>query len=186
MTLQPWKLKQSRYILKDRWITIRADTCETSDGRIIDPYYIQEPSDWVHVVAFDGEDRILVTRQYRHGIGEICTEIPCGVLEDGEIPVTGMQRELLEETGCAAESFHELPSFSPNPARYANKVYPFFAMGVRKIQEPAFDANEEIEFEFLPLSQILELIDSGKFQQALHIATLFAALRKRGLVSLKA
>jgi 8-oxo-dGTP pyrophosphatase MutT (NUDIX family) len=182
MTLQPWKIKQSRYVLKDRWITIRSDTCETADGRIIGPYYVEEPSDWVHVVAFDDQDRILVTRQYRHGLGEVCTEIPCGALEIGEVPVVGMQRELLEETGCSAESFHELPSFSPNPARYANRIHPFFAMGVRQIQKPHLDENEEIEFEFLSVSQVLELVDSGDFQQPLHIATLFATLRKRGFI----
>lgn len=163
-------------------MTIRADICETADGRIIDPYYVQEPSDWVHVVAFDKQDRILVTRQYRHGLGEVCTEIPCGALEDQEDPLTGVQRELLEETGCEAELYQALPSFSPNPARYANKIHPFFAMGVRQVQAPKFDENEEVEFEFLSISQVLQLIDSGDFQQPLHVATLFATLRKRGLM----
>jgi hypothetical protein len=50
------------------------------------------------------------------------------------------------------------------------------------VQQQQLDATEDIEFEFLPLSAVLSLIDSGAFSQALHVSGLFLALRKRGMI----
>jgi len=100
MTVKPWKILKSTYLIKDRWRTVRADRCETENGVLVDPFYVLEKQDWVHVVAFDSEDRVLIIRQYRHGVEQICAEIPCGVLEDSDrSPLEGIKRELLEETG---------------------------------------------------------------------------------------
>jgi len=81
MPLAPWKTLSSRYIIRDRWMTLRADRCETAAGVVIDPYYVQEPEDWVQVVAFDPADKILMIRQYRHAAGLISNELPCGGIE---------------------------------------------------------------------------------------------------------
>lgn len=185
MTIRPWKTHTSRYVLEDKWIKVRADRCETSDGTIIEPYYVQEPSDWVHVIAFDSQDRILITRQYRHGSQSIVTEIPCGCVEPGEEPLAAMQRELLEETGCEAEIYEQLPAVSPNPARYANKVFPFIALETRQVGLQHLDISENIEFEFVTVPTLLSWIDDGHFQQPLHIASVFLTLRKRAMLTLR-
>ena len=177
----PWKTLSSRYIVRDRWMTLRADRCVTAGGVILDPYYVQEPADWVQVVAFDTEDRILLVRQYRHGAGIISTEIPVGVMEQGESAAEAAARELLEETGCAAEKLEALAVMSPNPARYSNRIHSFIATHTQKIQQQQLDETEEIEFEFLSIPEVLDLIYSGSFPQALQVGTLFLALRKRGL-----
>lgn len=178
----PWKTLSSRYLVRDRWMTLRADRCETAAGIVIDPYYVQEPEDWAQVVAFDAADRILVIRQYRHGAKSIFTELPCGGIEQGEPPERAAARELLEETGCVADTLKALPVMSPNPARYSNRIHTFIASGTRHVQQQQLDATEDIEFEFLPLPQVLSLIDSGSFSQALHVSGLFLALRGRGLI----
>jgi 8-oxo-dGTP pyrophosphatase MutT (NUDIX family) len=178
----PWKTLSSRYLVRDRWMTLRADRCETATGIVIDPYYVQEPEDWAQVVAFDAADRILVIRQYRHGAKSIFTELPCGGIEQGEPPERAAARELLEETGCVADTLKALSVMSPNPARYSNRIHTFIASGTRHVQQQQLDATEDIEFEFLPLPQVLSLIDSGSFSQALHVSGLFLALRGRGLI----
>jgi 8-oxo-dGTP pyrophosphatase MutT (NUDIX family) len=182
MTLIPWKTIASRKIIQDKWIKLRADKCETAQGKIVDPYYVQESADWVHVVAFDAQDQILITRQYRHGAGIISVEIPCGVVEDGEDPADAMRRELLEETGCTIASLEPLGVLSPNPARYSNRLFPFVALGTRVEHQQNLDHSEDIEFEFVPINKVLSLIDSGSFKQALHIATILLALRNRGFL----
>ena len=52
-----WLTKTSRYILEDKWISMRADVCETAEGVVVDPYYVMESSDWVHIAAFDKDNR---------------------------------------------------------------------------------------------------------------------------------
>ncbi len=48
-----WTVNHSRYVLRDRWITVRADDCVTSQGVEIAPFYVLEYLGWVHVVALD-------------------------------------------------------------------------------------------------------------------------------------
>jgi 8-oxo-dGTP pyrophosphatase MutT (NUDIX family) len=182
MAITPWKTAGSRYLVRDRWMTLRADHCETASGNVVEPFYIQEVEDWIQVVAFDAQDRILLTRQYRHGAGLICTELPCGVIEHGETPDQAAARELLEETGCTAVHWQPLPVLSPNPARYTNRIHAFIATGARQVQPQRLDETEEIEFEFRTIPEVLALIDTGTFAQALHVASLFLALRRRGLI----
>jgi 8-oxo-dGTP pyrophosphatase MutT (NUDIX family) len=178
----PWKTLASRYLVRDRWMKLRADRCETANGTVLDPYYVQEVDDWAQVVAFDPADRVLVIRQYRHGAGRVFTELPCGGIEQGEPPIEAASRELLEETGCTAESLEALPVTFPNPARYNNRIFTFLAAGARHVQPQQLDAAEDIEFEFLPLAEVLSLINSGSFSQALHVSGLFLALRQRGMI----
>jgi 8-oxo-dGTP pyrophosphatase MutT (NUDIX family) len=162
-------------------MTLRADRCETEAGVVVDPYYVQEPEDWVQVVAFDTRDRVLVNRQYRHGAGLVSTELPSGVVDRGETAAQAASRELLEETGCTAQTWQPLPVLSPNPARYSNRLHTFVAAGTQRVQEQRLDETEVIEFEFLTIPEVLTLIDAGSFPQALHVAGLFLALRSRGL-----
>src|ERR1700760_4268656 len=116
MTVRPWKITESRYVVRDRWMKLRADRCETADGKVVEPYYVQEPEDWIAVVAFDDQDRILLNKQYRHGAGLVIPGLPSGVVDQGEDRAGAASRELLEETGCIAEKWVALPVLSPNPA----------------------------------------------------------------------
>jgi len=122
-----------------------------------------------------------VIRQYRHGAKSIFTELPCGGIEQGEPPERAAARELLEETGCVADTLKALPVMSPNPARYSNRIHTFIASGTRHVQQQQLDARRTLS-RIPPLPQVLSLIDSGSFSQALHVSGLFLALRGRGLI----
>ncbi len=148
---------------------------------MVDPYYVLEPPDWVQIVAFDRQDRILLIQQYRHGAGTISSELPSGKIEVGETPVDAARRELLEETGCIAQTLQLLPVLSPNAASHSNMMYSFVALNTELVREQQLDATEEIEFGFVPIREVLAMIDGGGFSQALHVAYLFLALRERRL-----
>ena len=158
-------------------MNLRSDECETCDGHIIDPYYVIDCMDWVHIVPFDHEGRLLVTRQYRHGNADIQWEIPGGCIDaDDPSPLVAAKRELLEETGCMAEHYTELPRIFANPARQSNRVYAFRASGVTMEADPKFDATEVIQYEFIPVEEAMDRIRNGQFQNSLLIASLMMAL----------
>ena len=180
MSLKPWTVERSRYLMHDRWLTVRVDDCHTESGETVAPYYVLEYPDWAHVVAFDEQERLLIIRQYRHGAGRVCAELPGGIVDAGEPPLAAAQRELREETGYGGGTWETLAAFSPNPATHTNTQHSLLARGITRLSEPRLDAAEEIEVEFVSVSSVLEMIRRGEFAQGLHIASVLLALRQSG------
>jgi len=177
--ITPWDVKSSKIILEDRWIKVRVDECVTSSGIVISPYYVLEYPDWVHMVVVDDKKQVLITEQYRHGLKRASFELPCGTQEKKDKnPLEAAKRELLEEAGFIG-NFILAGQVSPNPATHTNIIYTFLVTNpVRKIQ-PHDDPSEVLNFKFININQVFELIDKGEFQQALHISSLILGLRKQ-------
>jgi len=176
--IKPWKVTRSRYVLSDKWIKVRADDCETSDGIKISPYYVLECQDWVHMVVVNKKGQILITEQYRHGAGKIGHEIPCGTIDsEDKNPLDAAKRELLEETGYTGD-FSLVGEVSPNTAKNSNKIFIFLVKNPSKCNEPQEDHTEVINCKFIDKDKVWKMIEQGKFQQALCVASLAIALRK--------
>ncbi len=75
-----WTLLSSKYVVKDRWISVRADTYQMPNGRIIEPYYVLEYPTWVNVVALTKSKEVVLVKQYRPGIQKTVLELPCGAM----------------------------------------------------------------------------------------------------------
>ena len=178
---KPWTVAASNYLLQDKWLTVRADQCRTARGVTVDPYYVLEYPDWVQVVAFDADDRILVTQQYRHAAGSVCLELPCGSVEEADgTPLAAAQRELLEETGYASDCFECVGCFSPNPATHTNALHCFIAHNVYCSQQAAQDEMEDVSSCFMSVEEIMAAIGTSQFAQALHISSLLLSLKHVG------
>ena len=176
-----WKLLQSAYIIQDRWLSLRADTCQLPNGRTVAPYYVLEYPPWVNVVALTKDEHVVLVRQYRHGVQQTVVELPSGTVEQTDAsPLAAMKRELLEETGYAGEVWYETGKLSPNSANHTNLTYCFLAMGVTRIAEPLADDTEHIETVFMPLVEVVRVASNGGLLQALHIGALFFALHVLG------
>ncbi len=172
-----WKLVESAYVLQDRWLSLRADTCQLPSGHTLAPYYVLEYPAWVNVVAITPDHHLVLVRQYRHGIQQTVVELPCGTVEAGDSsPLAAMQRELLEETGYAGTHMVETGRLSPNAATHANWTYCFLATGVELVAAPVPDATEAVETVLMPLSEVVGWARRGGLTQALHVGALFLAL----------
>ena len=182
--LKPWTVTASRIVLADRWIRVRADSCLAATGDVIDPFYVLEYSDWVHVVALTDDDRLVMNRQYRHAAGEVHLELPGGVLDAADAdPVAGGRREFREETGFGAREFRHVVSLRPNPATHTNRVHTVLALGAAPEGAQSFDNGEEIAVELIPVPEVLRVIREGEVQQSTHVASLLLALAAAGRVT---
>lgn len=176
-----WKILQSETLLRDRWIDLRADRCVTPQGAEITPYYVLSYPDWINVVAITSEDHLVLVRQYRHGAGRVCLELPSGGVEAGESPEMTARRELAEETGYVSERWQLLSSLSPNPASHANRVHSFLALDAQPFTHRQLDKGEEgLSVELCPVPQILGQLSTGGLDQAMHVSALLLALMKLG------
>ncbi len=172
-----WKTRSTKYILQDKWISLRADSCIMPDGKIIEPYYVLEYPDWINIVPLTPDNEVIFTKQYRHGIKQTILEIPCGAIEPSDrSPADAAKRELLEETGYSSDDLIELCKLSPNPANHTNTTHCFLARNAIKNSKQALDPTEQIEIQKIPLPEVMSLLKSNQIPQTLHVSALFYAL----------
>ncbi len=175
MTLKPWKILESNY-LRPR---IRIDTCELPNGKVFEPMVLEFRT-WANVLAITKDKQAVLVRQYRHGVQEVLLELPGGIVEDGEDPMDGIRRELLEETGYSASNIVEVGVVYPNPANQTNRLYCFLAMDVEQVGVQNLDDGEDIDVQLLPLDELTSIFKRGGFPHALHVAVLFHAFAYMG------
>lgn len=168
-----WKIVSTEYLVKRPWLTARRDVVQLPDGRINPEYYVLEYPDWVNVIAITKDRRMVLERQYRHGLGKTCFELPCGVIEKGETPLEAAKRELLEETGYAGGEWKQWMTLSPNPSTSNNLTHSFLAVGVEKVSGQHLDATEDIEVSLQDIGFVRELLDNNQILQALMAAPLW-------------
>lgn len=168
-----WKTLKSEYLFHRPWLTARRDTCEMPDGRINNEYYVLEYPTWVHVVAVTKEGRMVIIRQYRHGLGRTCYEIVAGCAEEGEDPLEAAKRELREETGYTGGEWHEAMTFSCNASMMNNITHSYVAVGVELTDTQHLDATEDIEVYTFTPDEVKDMLLRGEFMQASMLAALY-------------
>ena len=111
-------------LLERPWLKLREDRV-TLPGRIeAFDFHVVEMPEWVGILAVTEHEQVLFVEQYRHGCGRVSLELPAGVIDPGEHPLAAAQRELLEETGYAAEDWRPLiAAFArTEPLQYARPL----------------------------------------------------------------
>jgi 8-oxo-dGTP pyrophosphatase MutT (NUDIX family) len=181
----PWTTLESRTLIDDRWINLRADRLRNDKGEELAPWYVLGYPDWAVVVPLTADDRLVLIRQWRHAVQSWCLELPGGVMDPGEKdPVATARRELLEETGHAAESWRYLYAAWPNPAIQTNRLHVVLATSATEIAPVAHEAGESIQVETWPVGEVLAGIGTGAFGQAMHVGAILAGLAAAGRIRL--
>ena len=176
-----WKTLSSEYLFNDLWFTVRKDTCERPDGKIVTPYYVYEFPAWVTALALTKEGEIILEKQYRHAIGETSYELPGGCVDDSDTSLqVAIARELQEETGYRFTSFEYLGKTCANPSTNNNWMHMFLAKGGERMSEQQLDDDEDIEVHLVSMDKLKELLATNQIIQSMHITTCFYALRQLG------
>lgn len=171
--MKPWTILNSRPVFKDRFLSLRTDTCQRDDGHVVPAYHVLGFSDWVTVVALTDAGNIVLVREYRHGAGAVMLGLPGGVSEPGESDWAAVAaRELAEETGYNAPVWVPLGTCFPNPATQNNHLHYFLALGARPNAGQSLDGNEQIEVVEIPYNEFF-VYETLPLQHALHAAALF-------------
>lgn len=162
-------------------MALRGETYRLPDGRTAGPFRVLDYPDWVNVLALTREGRVVLVRQYRPGPKKVTLELPGGAVEPDEQSLeAAMRRELAEETGYGGGTITYLAGLSPNSASHTNRVHSFLATDVECIGDLRPDDTEFLEVVLLPLDEVIETAVQGGLDQAMHLATLFLALKKLG------
>jgi 8-oxo-dGTP pyrophosphatase MutT (NUDIX family) len=135
-------------------------------------FFVLDAPDWVNVVAVTTSGEIVLVRQYRYGIEGVSLEVPGGLMDQGEDPITAARRELLEETGYSGGVARTLGRVHPNPAIQNNHCHLVCIEGVEPGGLLGWDEHEEIEVEILPAAEVFKRVRSGEITHALAVNAL--------------
>ena len=177
MTTERWQRKTRETVLDSPWMRVYKDKYILPDGQQIPDYFIWESGDSALCVCRIGEDKILLTRQYRPGIEKYTVCHPGGRLESSDAsPVSGAIRELLEETGYSPQKVISLGTFGQVPAITPNRVHIFLVQCEPLPNQPTPEPSEKIDVELVPIPKLKELIASGDMDCIACVAASYLAL----------
>lgn len=168
-----WEVISSEYVCRRPWLTARKDCLRLPDGRINPEFYVLEYPDWVNVIAIDRQGRHIMVRQYRHGLGQMSTELCAGVMEEGETPEQAARRELAEETGYTGGRWSLQCVISGNPSCTNNLTYCFLAEDVELTESQHLDPTESLSVMLMSADELLELMKADEMKQSLMLAPLW-------------
>jgi 8-oxo-dGTP pyrophosphatase MutT (NUDIX family) len=175
VVIEPWQVLESKYSYRDPWLAVRSDTVRVPNGTVLSPYHTIEFPEWVCAVALTPQQEVLLIEEYRHGVKRLSFELPCGAPDhDGEDVLDAMKRELLEETGFAAQEWHALGSSTANTARQNNRVHAFLALDVRRVSDQKLDPGEVIRAHLVPWAKFVADLAEGRLEiPGLQLAALW-------------
>lgn len=174
MNVEKWKTLASEYFYKTPFGNLRKDTCELSNGIIINDYYVNEYADWVNAVVITEDNKIVLVEQYRHAGNDFFLEIPAGKIEENETHEEGILREVREETGFASKSAPvKLGEYIVNPATQTNKIITYLIQDAYKATEQTLDSTEEIEVKLVDFNDFSRLIRAGEIKTQLFTASAY-------------
>lgn len=142
----------------------------------------------VAVVALDEQGRVVLVYQYRHPFGRRLWELPAGLLDmSGEPPHVSAARELEEEAGLAADSWHTLVDLDTAAGFSDESVRVFLATGLRDVGRPEGEHEEaDLTVERVALDEAVAKVYSGEIVNSISVAGILAAHAMPGIDALRA
>ena len=149
----------------------------TSD-EVLEPSHIRTRRDIVRhpgsavVLAVDDsrpEARVLLEYQYRYAADQFLWELPAGRVDKGEAELMAAKRELLEETGYTAKRWELALKYYASPGFLDETMAIYLARDLSRGKAQPED-DEAIRIRFVPLSDVVHKIMSGKIRDGKTIA----------------
>ena len=156
-----------------RYLKVKRQSPTTKE---IGEFDIVQCFNWVNVIAITPDEKIVLIKQYRHGIDKVTIEIPGGAVNFNEDKLLAAKRELQEETGYTSENWKMLGKVDANPAFMKNHCETYLALDAIKTHQQNLDPFEEIDVFLEDQKKMVELIKNGEITHSLIVAAWFLYL----------
>jgi 8-oxo-dGTP pyrophosphatase MutT (NUDIX family) len=177
MTAEPkraseWTIHGERVVDDTRRAVLSIADVELPDGVRFEQYVLRVPSAAM-VIVVDDDERVLMMWRHRFIVNRWVWELPGGYLDPAEDPAMCAARETEEETGWRPRSMERLITFQPMVGTIDQENIVFLARG-GDFTGAAPDINEAELINWIPLSEVQQLIEEGSIVGAGSISGLLA------------
>ncbi len=174
--LRHWTVRSSTYRVNEPFLRVRSDTVELPDGTVIENYFVRESRGFAIVAAITPDRRIVLVRQYKHGIAQIVLELPAGMIDPGEAPEACAIRELAEETGYAGEPPRLLRTLFADPTSSNASFHVFLIENAVPKFAQSLDTTEAIVVETVTIQELHTAVRDGRIGSGSQVAAVYVAL----------
>jgi 8-oxo-dGDP phosphatase len=160
----------SREIYANPWMTIREDTFVRPDGGQ-GIYGVVDKPHYALVIALEGDSMMLV-EQFRYPIGLRRWEFPQGTAPDRATmdPAELAARELREETGLTARSWHPLGLLDVAPGLSSQRGRAFLATDLDAGEPDREDTEADMRAAWVRRAEFEDMVRAGEITDAQSIA----------------
>ncbi len=132
-------------------------------------------ADTALLIPVTEDNKIIVTHQEQPGKMSF-DGLAGGRIDEGEDPLEGSKRELLEETGYTSDDWVLFDAVQPS-MKVDWAVYTFVARNCKKVAEQELDGGEKIKLKFLTFDEFVEFSMSSSFHDLEVKMIMFEASR---------
>ena len=159
----PYTITSSEPIYKNPWITVVEDKILRPDGTegtfgTVD--YIPGLS----IVALNENHEIYLVKEYYYVLEKEGIQTPTGGIDEGETPLEAAKRELLEETGCASNTWIDLGLIHPFTMIIKSPTSLFLALDTyEKLPQPQ---DKMVRKVHVPFEKAYNMVMDGMISHA--------------------
>jgi ADP-ribose pyrophosphatase len=181
-----WHLLGTTYPFATKWLKLRQDRVKLDRDGEIEFTYVDSPGA-VGIVPVTRNGEIVLIRQYRYTVDEVCFEVPAGGLHDTEDASMEQvaREELRQETGATCKDLEYIGSFYTAVGQSSQAYHVFLALDVDITEEQRLEPTEHIDINPTPAKEALRMARAGEIKDgtsALSILLCENALRERGYI----
>ncbi len=174
-----WPVTAERVLGAGAFTALLQDDITAPDGSTLKREYLRHPGA-VGIIALDAAGRVALVRQYRHAVRHRLIEPPAGLLDvDGEAYVLAAQRELAEEVGLAADTWHVLVDLFTTPGIVAEGLRVYLARDLHPADAPDGFVKEgeeaEMELSWASLGDLVDAVLAGDLHNPTLVSGVLAA-----------
>ncbi|MCU1600700.1 MAG: hydrolase [Frankiales bacterium] len=185
--MHDYDVRESETVFRGRVISLRRDVVAMPGKTTSQRDVVVHPGA-VGVVALRGEE-VLLVNQYRHPVQRRLDELPAGLLDvEGEPGLQCGQRELMEEAGYAADTWHVLVDILTSPGMTDESIRIFLARDLREVERDVQEHEElEMTTRWASLDQVVAAALAGELENGACVAGVLAAFAavQRGFSGLR-
>jgi ADP-ribose pyrophosphatase len=174
-----WTIESTTSLLRrEPWIEVFEEHIRLPDGRRVDDFYTVRLPDFVVVAPLTESGELVVVTHYRRGVEAVTQSLPSGFIDAGESAADAARRELLEETGYAADDWSSLGSYVVDGNRGCGTEHVFLARGARRVAEPSSHDLAPVTVGIVPLDEARDQMLRGDVRELASASALAFALLK--------